>query len=74
MGKARIVLMLAFALVVAALSIFSSQPVSAHGGGLDGYGCHNDNKAGNYHCHRGTCAGQTFASKAVAVKAGCKMP
>lgn len=25
---------------------------SAHGGGLDAQGCHNDRKHGNYHCHR----------------------
>jgi hypothetical protein len=72
MNHARIVLLLLVVLVVAALGIFSSQPVAAHGGGLDGIGCHNDTKARNYHCHRGTCAGQTFASKAAAVTAGCK--
>ena len=25
----------------------------AHGGGLDRYGCHNNRKTGDYHCHRG---------------------
>ncbi len=35
----------------------------AHGGGLDAYGCHNNRKAGGYHCHRGPVAGQSFASK-----------
>lgn len=25
---------------------------SAHGGGLDAYGCHNDRRSGGYHCHR----------------------
>lgn len=24
----------------------------AHGGGLDGSGCHNNRKTGDYHCHR----------------------
>ena len=24
-----------------------------HGGGLDTYGCHNDRKHGDYHCHKG---------------------
>ena len=24
-----------------------------HGGGLNQYGCHNDNIRGGYHCHRG---------------------
>ena len=41
----------------------------AHGGGLDSYGCHNNRKVGNYHCHRGTLAGQTFSSKAEMLKA-----
>ena len=35
----------------------------AHGGGLDGYGCHHNRKAGGYHCHRGTMAGQSFSSQ-----------
>jgi len=30
--------------------------VSAHGGGLDKHGCHNDRKRGGYHCHRGSGA------------------
>jgi hypothetical protein len=34
-----------------------------HGGGLDGYGCHHNRKAGGYHCHRGPLAGQSFGSK-----------
>lgn len=34
-----------------------------HGGGLDAYGCHNNRKAGGYHCHRGPLAGQSFQSK-----------
>ena len=37
-------------------------PAYPHGGGLDGYGCHN-RKAGGYHCHRGPLAGQSFSSK-----------
>lgn len=35
----------------------------AHGGGLDGHGCHHNRKAGGYHCHRGPLAGQSFASR-----------
>ena len=38
-------------------------PAYPHGGGLDGYGCHNNGKAGGYHCHRGPLAGQSFSSK-----------
>lgn len=37
--------------------------VLAHGGGLDAYGCHNDNKHGGYHCHQGPFAGKAFTSK-----------
>ena len=49
------------ALVVAYLG--SSGPAFAHGGGLDGYGCHHNRKQGGYHCHRGEMAGQSFASQ-----------
>ncbi|MBI3983914.1 YHYH domain-containing protein [Candidatus Microgenomates bacterium] len=42
--------------------------VFAHGGGLDGYGCHNNRKQGGYHCHRGQLAGQSFVSKAEMLK------
>ena len=29
-----------------------SAPALAHGGGLNSFGCHNDNVNGGYHCHR----------------------
>ncbi len=35
----------------------------AHGGGMDAYGCHKDNKAGGYHCHSGPLADQKFSSQ-----------
>lgn len=35
----------------------------AHGGGLDGNGCHNDRKRGGYHCHRGSNVGKSYSSK-----------
>jgi hypothetical protein len=38
-------------------------PAYPHGGGLDAYGCHNNRKAGGYHCHGGPLAGQSFNSK-----------
>lgn len=28
-------------------------PAAAHSGGLNGEGCHNNRKTGDYHCHRG---------------------
>ena len=50
------------------------QPATAiaHGGGLDKYGCHNDRKAGTYHCHRGPCAPKEFASQAAMLRDGCR--
>src|SRR5437870_3722231 len=73
MAKSRIFLGVATAFVGAALSFFSSSGVSAalHGGGLDSYGCHNDTKAGNYHCHRGLCSGKTFGSRAAMLADAC---
>ena len=41
----------------------------AHGGGLDSTGCHHNRKAGGYHCHRESLAGQSFGSKAEAQRA-----
>ena len=38
----------------------------AHGGGLDKDGCHNDRRAGEYHCHQGPLAEQSFTNKAEA--------
>jgi hypothetical protein len=35
----------------------------SHRGLVDGYGCHNDPKQGNYHCHQGPYAGQSFPSR-----------
>lgn len=72
MNWLRVTLHVSFAVVVLLLIAFSSKSASAHGGGIDGYGGHNDNKNGNYHSHQGNCAGRTFASKAEAVKLGCK--
>ena len=39
------------ALIVIELCFASN--VSAHGGGLNAEGCHQDRKRGGYHCHRG---------------------
>ena len=52
------------ALVVSVLCLGMVNAVWAHGGGLDGYGCHHNRKAGGYHCHRGALAGEHFASQA----------
>jgi hypothetical protein len=71
MSHARIALCLSFAFTVLTLLVFSSTPAVAHGGGIDIYGGHKNNKAGNYHAHQGSCAGKTFASQDAAIKAGC---
>ena len=42
---------------------------SAHGGGVDGQGGHNNRRAGNYHFHRGPLDGRTYDSKEDAAKA-----
>jgi hypothetical protein len=34
-----------------------------HSGGLDAYGCHNDNTKGDYHCHEGKLKGRTYQSQ-----------
>ena len=34
--------------------IFFSSIILSHGGGLDKYGCHKDNKNAGYHCHKGS--------------------
>ena len=57
------------ALLVFLFSVGASASANAHGGGLDGLGCHHNRKAGGYHCHRGTLAGQSFLSKQEAVEA-----
>jgi hypothetical protein len=39
--------------VVSCIAIPASSTVYAHGGGLNGQGCHNNRKTGDYHCHGG---------------------
>ena len=57
-----------FVVAAIAATIFSTSAY-AHGGGLDGLGCHHNRKAGGYHCHRGPLAGQHFNSKDEATRA-----
>ncbi len=54
---------LAGLLSLSAILLMTPRPLHAHGGGLDGYGCHHDHKHGGYHCHQGPLAGQSFASQ-----------
>ena len=39
--------------ILAAVMLMSATIASAHGGGLNAEGCHNNRKTGDYHCHRG---------------------
>lgn len=66
-GGRRLLRILAFAAVLAAY--WPAGDVLAHGGGLDGLGCHHNRKLGGYHCHRGPLAGQSFGSKSEAIRA-----
>lgn len=39
-------------LIIAALVAFVPVSATAHPGGLNAEGCHNNRKTGGYHCHR----------------------
>lgn len=43
-------------LPLACLALLALGDATAHGGGLNKHGCHNDRKNGGYHCHRGPSA------------------
>lgn len=74
------------AVLMMALGLLPLAPASAHGGGLNAEGCHNDRKGGTgYHCHGGSkpspalspqrvnravSAGGTFANCSAARAAG----
>ena len=57
---------LGIAVAVAALPYAAT--ALAHGGGLDGLGCHNDREKGTYHCHQGSLRGKAYESKADATR------
>ena len=55
-------------MVLVTLAIIGqSSAASAHGGGIDAFGGHNNRKAGTYHFHRGPLKGKTFSTKAEAL-------
>jgi hypothetical protein len=50
-------------------------PATAHSGGTDAYGCHNETATGTYHCHSGAplaCQGRTFSSQSAMLASGCR--
>ena len=44
------------------LLVLLAPAASAHGGGLNSEGCHNNRKTGDYHCHRGSSSGGNSSS------------
>lgn len=60
-------LIFAFALILPGLSF-------GHGGGLDSFGCHNNRKVGDYHCHSGINSGKSYASQAEMLSASGAAP
>jgi len=46
-------------MTVGALLLLAPVVTSAHPGGLNAEGCHNDRKNGGYHCHRGSGGGSS---------------
>lgn len=46
-------------ITVGALLLLAPLAASAHPGGLNAEGCHNDRKNGGYHCHRGSSSGSS---------------
>ena len=56
--------------ITLALYLFGVASIaSAHGGGVDGQGGHNNRSAGNYHFHRGPLDGRAYDSKGEGAKA-----
>ncbi len=51
-----------------AITLLFCSAALGHGGGLDSMGCHHDRQRGGYHCHRGSLAGQSFSTKAEALR------
>ena len=45
-------------------------PATAHPGGLNAEGCHNNRKTGDYHCHRGSRLTASSSTKRHSLSAG----
>ena len=51
------------------------EPVKAHSGRTDAYGCHNETATGTYHCHTAAplaCQNRVFANQAAMLASGCQ--
>jgi len=51
------------AALIVSMMFVPPDDAAAHPGGLNGQGCHNNRKTGDYHCHRGG-GGQPAPSRA----------
>ena len=56
------------AILIALLMTLAAQ-ASAHSGGLNKQGCHNNRSAGDYHCHKGSNS-QSKSSKSAGIPVG----
>ena len=61
--------MKSFAITLVLCLFGGASIATAHGGGVDGQGGHDNRRAGNYHFHRGPLDGRTYDSKKDATKA-----
>ena len=55
--------------VAAVEQLIWPDPVMAHGGRTDSYGCHHQRSDSTYHCHSGPLAGQSFPNRAAMLAA-----
>jgi 2-oxo-4-hydroxy-4-carboxy--5-ureidoimidazoline (OHCU) decarboxylase len=51
------------------LAVLAPSLAWGHSGGLDQYGCHNDNTKGDYHCHQGQLKDRTYKSQDTMLRA-----
>lgn len=58
-------LILGFVVMWVIWSGVKAEPATAHPGGLNAEGCHNNRKTGGYHCHRGKSSSPRRALQAV---------
>jgi hypothetical protein len=49
--------------MIVGLAVLAPSLAWGHGGGVDQYGCHADDKKNDYHCHQGKLKGRTYKSQ-----------
>ena len=55
--------------LAAGLALLAPSLAFGHSGGVDQYGCHNDAKKGEYHCHQGKLKDRTYKSQDTMLRA-----